>query len=79
MVNPNCAAGTPRLGFDGQTCLDCGASMRETLRWQQGNMLFIWFECKQQNCSGKFLRKASLAASLTLKPVRPVTSAAMRA
>ena len=70
---------THRIGFDGQTCLECGAAMRETLRWQQAETLFTWFECSRQECPSRFLRKANLAVSPAFKPLRPVTEAAMHA
>jgi hypothetical protein len=75
----NSVSAMHRIGFDSQTCLDCGAPMRETLRWQQGEMLFSWFECTREECPSKFLRKANLAASPAFRPLRMVTKAAMHA
>ena len=38
-------------------CPECGTKMTEAERADEGNAVFIWYECSRDNCAGQWLQK----------------------
>ena len=42
---------------DHNICPECGDRMAEVDRADEGNAVFIWYECSRDDCSGQWLQK----------------------
>lgn len=40
-----------------RTCPECGGLMAEVERVSEKGYFYIWYRCRQQNCSGQWLEK----------------------
>jgi len=43
--------------FNLHVCPECGVPMVEIEKIKEGGFLFIWYECKQDDCDGQWLEK----------------------
>lgn len=39
------------------SCPECSSQMTEVYRSNENNVLFIWYECCKDECSGQWLQK----------------------
>ena len=46
-----------QLSEDKGLCPDCGAQMDEISRLNEGNIAYIWLQCVQEGCCGRWLQK----------------------
>lgn len=42
-------------------CPICGRNMSETERLKEGNKIFVWYKCIDEDCGGQRLQKRSCA------------------
>ncbi len=40
-------------------CPVCGAAMTQVDKLEEGEHIFIWFECSKRDCDGRWLQKKS--------------------
>lgn len=43
-----------------QLCPECGAQMAEVDRVRDAEAVFVWYECRINNCNGQWLQKGSM-------------------
>ena len=59
------------------TCVECGAPMREHMRWQQNDTLYVWYACTRRHCTVRFLERTPLGDELALPAIRRVSVGAL--
>ncbi len=42
---------------DQKRCPECNEEMKEVERCNESGVLFVWYECGQDNCDGQWLQK----------------------
>ena len=38
-------------------CPECGSQMKEVDRVSESTFTYVWFECREYNCNGSWLKK----------------------
>jgi len=46
-----------RQAANRQLCLECGVQMTEIDQLSDDRIVFVWYECTKNNCSGQWLQK----------------------
>jgi predicted RNA-binding Zn-ribbon protein involved in translation (DUF1610 family) len=57
-----------------QLCPECGARMTQLDRTNENGMIYVWFRCSKDGCTGQWLQKTP-ETSFTLSTVRHVVGA----
>lgn len=57
-----------------QICPECGSQMTQVDRIKENGVIFAWYKCSQNSCSGQWLQKLP-QTSFTLSTVRQVVGA----
>jgi ribosomal protein L37AE/L43A len=55
-------------------CPECGSQMTQVNRIKENGVIFVWYKCSQNSCSGQWLQKLP-QTSFTLSTVRQVVGA----
>ena len=55
-------------------CPECGSQMIQLDRISENGVIFVWYKCSQDSCSGQWLQKLP-QTSFTLSTVRQVVGA----
>ena len=55
-------------------CPECGSQMIQMDRISENGVIFVWYKCSQDSCSGQWLQKLP-HTSFTLSTVRQVVGA----
>ncbi len=77
MMNRLLRAEAPASLARDRVCIECGAPMRERIRWQHGDVLYTCFECTRAGCPAKTLDRTDLSSGPALPRLRRVSRAAM--
>ena len=55
-------------------CPECGSQMTQVDKIKENGVIFVWYKCSQESCSGQWLQKLP-QTSFTLSTVRQVVGA----
>jgi len=71
--NSNLSLSFSRAKYE-RICPECGSQMTQVDRINENGVIFAWYKCSQNNCTGQWLEKLP-QTSFTLSTVRQVVGA----